>query len=212
MIDPQRRTTVTGLLAAAVTGGCITKGFPSMSSSIDTPVPHSGFTATLHAAGPHPSLGQHADTFGRLIGSWEGEYRDEDPGEPPETGLMEVHFGWVLQGRAVQDTWISPRRNAEAASGSTPKRRTYGTTVRVFHPELAAWRAVWFNPVVGERIDLIGRRVGDDIVQFCFWEDRPEKWVFSEITARSFRWRAFLLGDDGVTWRVDTEFHLRRTA
>ena len=210
MIDPQRRTAVTGLLAAVVTGGCITKGFPSMSSSLDTPVLHSGFAQTLHATGPHPSLGQHADTYGRLIGSWQGEYRDEDPGEPPETGLMEVHFGWVLQGRAVQDTWISPLRNA-ASGGSTLKRQTYGTTVRVFHPELAAWRAVWLNPVVGERIDLIGRRVGDDIVQFCVWNDRTEKWVFSEITARSFRWRAFLLGDDGVTWRVDTEFHLRRT-
>ena len=182
-----------------------------MSSSLDTPVLHSGFPQTLHAAGPHPSLGQHADTFGRLIGSWEGEYRDEDPGEPPETGLMEVHFGWVLQGRAVQDTWISPLRNA-ASGGSTPKRQTYGTTVRVFHPELAAWRAVWLNPIVGERITLLGRRIGDDIVQFCLDADRPEKWVFSEITDRSFRWRAFLLGDDGVTWRVDTEFHLRRTA
>ena len=182
-----------------------------MSSSTDTPVPHSGFAQTLHAAGPHPSLGQHADTFGRIIGSWEGEYRDEDPGEPPETGLMEVHFGWVLQGRAVQDTWISPPRKV-GLGGSTLKRQTYGTTVRVFHPELAAWRAVWLNPVKGERIDLLGRRIGNDIVQFCLDADRPEKWVFSEITDRSFRWRAFLLGDDGVTWRVDTEFHLRRTA
>ena len=184
-----------------------------MNASTNTPVPHSGFAETLHAAGPHPSLGQHADTFGRLIGSWEGEYRDQDdPGQPPETGLMEVHFGWVLQGRAVQDTWIAPRRNAAAASGSTLKRQTYGTTVRVFHPELAAWRAVWLNPIKGERTDLLGRRIGDDIVQFCLDADRPEKWVFSEITVRSFRWRAFLLGDDGVTWRVDTEFHLRRTA
>jgi len=94
-----------------------------MSSSIDTPLLHSGFAETVHAAGPHPSLGQHAATFGRLIGSWEGEYRDEEPGEPPETGLLEVHFGWVLQGRAVQDTWISPLRNA-APGRSTQKRQT----------------------------------------------------------------------------------------
>jgi hypothetical protein len=172
---------------------------------------HSGFVETLHSPGPHPSLGKHADTYGRLIGSWEGEYRDEDPGVPPETGLIEVHFGWVLQGRAVQDTFIAPLRNADPAA-SALRRQTYGTTVRVFHPELAAWRAVWLNPVNGYRTDVIGRRVGDDIVQFCYVEERPEKWVFSEITARSFRWRAFLLADDGVTWRVDTEFHLRRTA
>jgi hypothetical protein len=172
---------------------------------------NTGLIEALHATGPHPSLGEHADTFGRLIGSWEGEYHDEYPGESSETGLMEVHFGWVLQGRAVQDTFIAPRRYAEPGD-SALKRQTYGTTVRVFHPELAAWRAVWLNPLKGIQIQLVGRRIGADIVQFRLGTDRAEKWVFSEITDRSFRWRALLLGDDGVTWRVDTEFQLRRTA
>jgi hypothetical protein len=62
------------------------------------------------------------------------------------------------------------------------------------------------------RTDLIGRRVGDDIVQLVLGADRPEKWIFSGITARSFLWRAYLLEDDGVTWRADTEFRLHRTA
>ena len=171
----------------------------------------SGFAQTLLAPGPHPSLGHHADTFGRLIGSWAGEYRDRHFGEPEETGSMEVHFGWVLQGRAVQDTWIAPSREP-ARAGSVLKRQTYGTTIRVFHPEIEAWCAVWLNPVGAKRNDLIGRRVGDDIVQFCLGTDRPEKWVFSEIAARSFLWRAFLLGDDGVTWVADTEFQLHRIA
>jgi hypothetical protein len=64
----------------------------------------------------------------------------------------------------------------------------------------------------GVRTDLIGRRVGEEIVQYCLNPDRPEKWVFSEITARTFLWRAFLLADDGITWRIDSEFHLQRTA
>jgi hypothetical protein len=29
---------------------------------------------------------------------------------------MEVHFGWVLQGLAVQDTWIAPPRSQRAGS------------------------------------------------------------------------------------------------
>ncbi len=123
---------------------------------------------------------------------------------------MEVHFGWVLQGRAVQDTWIAPPRSQRA--GSALRRQTYGTTVRVFHPESEVWRSIWLNPVAGTRTDLIGRRVGDEIVQFCVAADRPEKWVFSAITAGTFLWRALLLADDGVTWRVDTEFQLHRTA
>jgi hypothetical protein len=52
--------------------------------------------------------------------------------------------------------------------------------------------------------------VGEDSVQFCLDADRPEKSIFSRITARSFLWREFLPGDDGVTWRVDTEFQLHR--
>ena len=174
------------------------------------PVHTSGFADTLHAQGPHPSLGRHAETFGRIIGSWAGEYRDRRPGQPEETGPMEVHFGWVLQGLAVQDTWIAPPRTQRV--GSVLKRQTYGTTIRVFYPDIQAWRAVWLNPVAGIRTDLIGRRSGDDIVQFCLGADRPEKWVFSRITARSFLWQALVLDDDGLSWRADTEFQLHRTA
>ena len=180
------------------------------------PVCSPGFAETLLAPGPHPSLGRHAETFGRVIGSWAGEYRDRRPGEPDETGTMEVHFAWVLQGLAVQDTWIAPPRALRV--GSVLRRQTYGTTVRVFHADIEAWRSVWLNPVAGVRTDLIGRLVGDDIVQFVargsygLGADRPEKWIFSRITARSFLWQALILEEDGLTWRMDTEFQLQRTA
>ena len=81
-----------------------------------------------------------------------------------------------------------------------------------FTLQIEAWRAVWFNPVKGKRNDLVGRRIGDAIVQFCLDADRPEKWVFFRITARSFLWHAFLLGDAAATWVTDTKFQLHRTA
>jgi hypothetical protein len=228
MTDLERRAAVNGLLATAVAVGFLpgeagpvvanTRSLPELiQGALTVPTSNtadpstSGFAQSLLSSRPHPSLGHHADTFGRLMGSWAGEYRDQESGQPLETGSIEVHFGWVLQGRAVQDTWIAPPREP-ANAGSVLKRQTYGTTVRVFHPEIEAWRAVWLNPVRGKRNDLIGRRIGDDIVQFCLDADRPEKWVFSRITARSFLWSALLLGDDGVTWVMDTEFQLHRTA
>jgi len=208
--DHQRRIAVTGLVASGAIAGLGVGTFRSQGSDMSTTVPASGLADTLLASAPHPSLGEHADTFGRLIGSWAGTYRDRDPGGPEETGNMEVHFGWVLQGRAVQDTWIAPPRTQR--DGSMLKRQTYGTTVRVFDPKTQAWQSVWLNPVSGARNDLIGRRVGNDVVQFCVSAQRPEKWVFSKITASSFDWHAYLLADDGLTWKLDTEFHLRRTA
>jgi hypothetical protein len=207
MQDPNRRTVVNSLLVFAVGAGAgITIEEPVMSTPVHSP----GFAAALLAPGPHPSLGRHAETFGRVIGSWAGEYRDRRAGQPDETGPMEVHFGWVLQGLAVQDTFIAPPRSLHA--GSTLKRQTYGTTVRVFHADQEAWRSVWLNPVGGFHTELVGRRIGDDIVQFVLGADRPEKWVFSRIAARSFLWQALVLADDGLTWRVDTEFQLHRSA
>jgi hypothetical protein len=85
-------------------------------------------------------------------------------------------------------------------------------TVRVFYPESEAWRGVWLNPVAGKHTDLSGRRFGAEMVQLCSGQDRPEKWDFSVITARSFLWRAHLLADDGRTGWADTEFQLHRTA
>lgn len=200
-----RRFLLSNLFAVGTSSALAGQG-----SSMATVASASGLAETLIASGPHPSLGRHADTFGRLIGSWAGEYHDQDPGQPAEKGTMEVHFGWVLQGRAVQDIWIAPPRSS--GHGTSLKRQTYGTTIRVFHPDIEAWRAVWLNPITGIRSDLIGRRVGNDIVQFCLDQDHPEKWLFSAITPQSFKWGAFALAADGVTWVLETEFHLHRTA
>jgi hypothetical protein len=57
---------------------------------------------------------------------------------------------------------------------------------------------------------LIGRRIGNDVVQTGYFGDRPAKWVFTDVTADSFTWQGFVLGDDGETWNLQTEFKLRR--
>jgi len=168
--------------------------------------------AGLFANGPHPSLGDHADTYGRLIGSWEGEYRDFDRNGQVTGGEIEVHFAWVLQGLAVQDLWIAPSSAQRQAGGVPGDRDTHGTTLRVFDPGIAGWRIVWLNPQKQVRVDLVGRRVGDDIVQTGFYEDAPIKWMFTDITADSFVWQGFSLEADGVSWFEQTRFTLRRTA
>jgi hypothetical protein len=165
----------------------------------------------LFGDGPHASLGEHAETYGRLIGSWEGEYRDFDSSGAVEEGSIEVHFAWVLQGLAVQDVWIAPTRRQRAQERSSTSRDTYGTTIRVFSPELAAWHVVWLNPAKLVRTDLIGRRIGDDVVQTGYFENTPIKWLFTEITPEAFTWQAFALDSDGVTWFEQTRFAFRRT-
>jgi hypothetical protein len=159
----------------------------------------------LFPAGPHPSLGSHAETYGRFIGSWTGEYADRLPGGRAERGAMEVHFGWVLEGRAVQDVWIGPSRAARKGGATA-------STLRVFDPASEAWRVVWLNPAKNVRTDLTGRRIGADVIQLGADANGPIKWVFTNITPQSFVWQGLTLEADGLTWRLDTEFKFRRTA
>lgn len=159
----------------------------------------------LFAAGPHPDLGEHAATYGRLIGSWRGEYRDPHP-EGDEVGPLEVHFGWALEGRAVQDMWLVP----DDAATATRKRSMYGTSLRVFDAAAKLWRVDWFNTRRGAHVHLVGRRIGDDIVQTGYWDDRPQRWCFRDVGADAFTWEAHGLDDDGVSWRLQTRFRLAR--
>jgi hypothetical protein len=86
----------------------------------------------------------------------------------------------------------------------------YGTTVRLFDPKSESWRAHWLDPVSGYRIELEGRRVGDDIVQIGTRAGRPIRWIFSQIREASFLWQGHVLEPDATTWRLEVEMHLHR--
>ena len=162
----------------------------------------------LAASGPHPSLGRHADTYGRVIGSWAGELRNHMI-DPPASGTIEVHFGWVLEGRAIQDVWITPARKDR--NRVEPTLDWYGTTLRVFDPKSESWRARWTDPVSQLVVDLEGRRVGDDIVQIGTRGGQPIRWTFSAIEERFFRWQGHILQPDGISWKLEVDMQLRRT-
>jgi hypothetical protein len=169
---------------------------------------HQGFTDTLLARGPHPSLGEHAQTYSRVMGSWRGLLHNHMLGRGAPPVSVEAHFAWVLEGRAVQDVWITPAR-AERGSGA-PALDWYGSTLRVFEPVSGGWRTVWTDPVSGLRIELLGRRQGDDIVQIGTRGGRPIRWTFSQIRADSFVWQGHILNVDGKTWDLEVDIQFRR--
>jgi len=167
------------------------------------------FMQSLAGSKPHPSLGTHAETYARLIGSWEGEFNAYPLDASPVATSAEVHFAWALDGRAVQDVWITPSRKDRAAA-MRAGHEMYGTTLRVFDPKRETWRALWIDPASGRRNELEGRRVGDDIVQVGTTEGWPIRWTLSQISERSFLWQGHILNTDGITWRLQAEFRLRR--
>jgi hypothetical protein len=124
--------------------------------------------------------------------------------------MGEAHFGWVLEGRAVQDVWIMPRRSERAATLDRTNNM-YGTTLRVWDHSIQAWRITWTNPVSGHREEQVGRRSGKQIIQVGVRPDgTPTRWRFTEITPDAFHWLGEALQPDGTTWKLEGEFRARR--
>lgn len=151
----------------------------------------------LTAPSRSAEIPESADVYGCLIGSWALDVRRFGADGSERHGSGEVHFAWVLEGRAVQDVWIMPN--------------TYGITVRVWDRVIQAWRVTWINPVSGARNELVGCHRGKDIVQVGTHSDgTPIRWIFSEIAIDSFLWTGEALEPDGNTWRLEAEFRARR--
>jgi len=170
-----------------------------------------GFHEVLAAAGRAPEIPEAHDVYGWLVGSWDLDVLHYGAVDVTTRGVKgEVHFGWTLEGRAIQDVWIMPRR--ESRGGSLDKAMNmYGTTLRVWDASIQAWRISWINPASDHREQQIGRRVGKDIVQVGARADgTPTRWRFTEITPDSFHWIGEALQPDGQTWRLEGEFKARR--
>jgi hypothetical protein len=135
------------------------------------------FADAFLARGRSPEIPEVSDAYGWLIGSWDLDVWYYAGGVERQM-RGEVHFGWVLDGRAVQDVWIMPRIADRRADLAIPLN-TWGTTLRVWDPSIQAWRVTWINPPTGRRDELIGRRSGKEIVQVGAHADgTPIRWKF----------------------------------
>ena len=165
----------------------------------------------LAAPGRSHEIPESADAYGWLVGSWELDIHIYWAVDVRAKGLKgEAHFGWALEGRAIQDIWIMPRL-AERTSNLDKHMNMYGTTLRVWDPAIQAWRITWINPAGDHREEQIGRWSGKDVVQVGMRPDwTPTRWTFSEITADSFHWTGEAMNPDGRTWKLEGDFRVTR--
>lgn len=172
---------------------------------------HENLQSVLAARGRSPEIPEADDVYGWLAGSWKLtvlHYRAQNVSDLDLEG--EAHFGWVLEGRAIQDVWIMPRRTIRTP-GIDKVNNMFGTTLRVWDDAIRAWRISWINPVRGHREEQIGRRVGNDIVQIGARSDgTPTRWRFTEISSDQFHWIGESLKPDGQTWILEGEFLAQR--
>ncbi|MFD0517737.1 hypothetical protein [Paractinoplanes durhamensis] len=165
------------------------------------------FAEELVADGPWAGHEQEMDLYGRLVGTWDvtNHYFVEDRGAWVN-GTVVWTFGWVLAGHTVQDVmWFTMPR-----ADGYPERIT-GSTVRHYDPATKSWNVVWFSGR-GTIFALTGR-AGDDGDIFQDGTDpagRPIRWLFTDVTADSFRWLGQVSDDHGATWRQSQEMLARR--
>ena len=146
--------------------------------------------------------------FGQFVGRWEAEAQAFLPDGTVRKHYWQIRFDWVLEDRAIQDVWITPPRSGPNVGKSErwgPFDNQYGTTIRVYDPKLDAWHATWIDPCAGYRAELVGRVRGETRNAEIFQEGTGSdgmhlRWIYSEITADSFRWRAELSRDGATSW------------
>jgi hypothetical protein len=170
------------------------------------------FARLLTSSEPSPQLPKSptASMYDWLIGDWEADVYDYQPDGSKAVNKGEWHFSWVLEGRAIQDVWIVPRMSDRSAT-TPPDNNRYGSTLRIYDPKLDAWRIYWFNPVGQSRSELIGRKVGNDIVhQGIDGDGSLIRWNFEDIKPDSFVWRGESSKDGGKTWQLGAKFVAHR--
>jgi hypothetical protein len=170
--------------------------------------------SVLHAEMPAPDRFDKLQLYGRFIGDWEAKIVAHAPNGARHEGSGEIHFGWILEGRAIQDVWMIPRLAERPNATPFPiAGNWYGTTIRVYDPIIDAWRITWIDPARNIFRQQIGRQRGLDIVQEGETESGGRsRWSFTGITPNAFRWLGEASAGGGDSWRLVVEVLAQRKA
>lgn len=112
----------------------------------------------------------------------------------------------ILGGRALQDVWIvyGPGAGATEPLG-------YGTTVRVYDAGEDLWRIKWMGVLNHNCTMFKAREVGTEVILEAAGDAGEHvRWVFDDITERTFSWRAQDSTDGSQTWIVRQRTTARR--
>jgi hypothetical protein len=171
----------------------------------------------LDSRGPAPDRAEALRTYAFLVGSWDTRIVAHDENGARHESRGEIHADWVLEGRAIQDVWLTPPRAERVPGAPLPQLPVtgawYGTTLRVYDPKLGTWSIQWTDPATGFAAQQIGRADGDDVVQRGALPGGPElRWRFTKIRADSFHWLGEVSTDNGRSWRLQVEVFATRRA
>ena len=169
-------------------------------AAVPPAAPVSSLPRALVADHPAADCADKLTLYGWLVGSWTMDATlHRDDGTVHE-GRGEIHAGWILAGRAIQDVWVLPGV-------------FHGTTLRVYDPGIDAWHILWSDPLRQVYTRQLGRADPRGIVQVGTAGDGALlRWSFTDISQGAFRWRGERSLDDGGSWMLQLDVRARRSA
>jgi hypothetical protein len=153
------------------------------------------FANALISERKHDIIPEEYDCFAPFIGEWDFKWHDNIGTKNESINKGKWTFSRVLEGRGVQDTFITSRIN----SCTGELEREYGTTIRIYNPLKKNWDI--FYGCTGEAIQLVANKEDDKIVLTCITPvGFLMKWIFFDIQDNAFKWKNIRSVDNGKTW------------
>ncbi len=155
------------------------------------------FFNTLVSERRHDIIPEEYDYFGFLIGEWSFIWHDNIGTEFEYVNEGRWTFSRTLEGRAIQDTFVTSKINTVTGE----LEREYGTTIRIYNPQNKNWDV--FYGCTGEAVQLVARKEDDEIVITCLTPVGFQmKWIFFDIKEDTFKWENIRSTDNGITWDI----------
>jgi hypothetical protein len=101
----------------------------------------------LAAAESKAEVPQNA-LFDQLVGTWDVRYEFTDKNGKLRSNLGQVHYSWVLGGKALQEIWTSDSESKDLLP--------FGTTINFYDLKRQRWTAVWIYPADGMTMFMTG--------------------------------------------------------
>lgn len=165
------------------------------------------FATALISDQAHPSIPAEDRIFEPFIGSWQLVVTWFLPdGTVARQENAEWHFARVLEGRAIQDVWITPPRSERQDAS---RLYEYGTSLRFYEPATRIWRSSWIGPMHGMVRTFTARLQEGRVVLDTGENSEPRlRWSFFDVAPASFSWSNEIL--DGSRWRIQQSFSAKR--
>jgi len=164
------------------------------------------FAGLMVSDAPRPEFEELLRPFAPLIGSWDLDVTwYDDEGKVTRETKGEWHFAYALDGRAVADIWITPSRARRPIDGDGE----WGLSIRLYDPELKAFRSTWMGPAAALVKTFIAHAT-DDTITLETPGPTKTRWAFSDLTPTTFNWRNEDETADG-TITLHQTFHATRS-